>query len=827
MSRSRRRVAKSVKPIAVAAGALGITALAAPVAQAATFTVTNLNDSGAGSLRDAIASANGAAGADTITFQSGLTGTITLTSGQLEVTDSVDIQGPGPAALTVSGNNSSRVFYLYSGGSLLDISISGLTVSGGNADDGGGISDSNENLTLNNMVISGNHATDDGGGLWMDGFDFHFTIRNTTISGNSATGDGGGIYIEDTNDESFPNLFEDVVLQNNTARNGAGIYLYDPDSPITLNRMTISGNMASQLGGGIHLQDTDSDSTFTITNSTISGNSAPKGGGIYFYQPDNPVLIRNTTISGNNATAGPGGGVYFYDAYAGVTLEHVTIASNTAVGDGGGFFVENNTVDVVNSIVANNTGAANADIGGNGTVNIKESLVEAPSTVTVDGGGNITGTDPNLGPLANNGGTTQTHLPQPGSPAIDAGDQTLTPTVTTDQRGTTRPVGANVDMGAVEVNGGTIVFNPVTYNVNENAGTVTLTVTRTGGTDPATVQYATANGSATAGSDYTTSTGTVTFAAGQTSQTFSVPILDDTAVEGPETFTVSLSNPMAASLGAQSTATVTINDIEPGTIQFSSATYSVNENGGVLTVTVTRTGGSTGTVSANYATSNGSATAGSDYTATSGTVTFGPGVTSQTFNVPILTDLIVEGPETFNLTLSAPTGGATLGSPTTSVATIIDAVVAVPDLGPIGKMFLMFSTAMIALFALAKRRLFGIVLALFAVGIASHSLHAAPAPHVPGQAHAKHLATQREQKKDKVHGTVASVQMTKESVKITLRDGSSTTIARSALKLRDQRPVRANAKVAAPSLQVGQEVVIRTHRNADGSVKRVVVKIVS
>ncbi|HEX6834895.1 MAG TPA: hypothetical protein VF132_15255 [Rudaea sp.] len=119
---------------------LGAAAFADP-ALAATITVTNLNDGGLGSLRQAIADANGSAGPDTIVFQSGLTGTITLTSGQLAISDSVDIQGPGAAVLSVSGNNASRVFYLYSSATVLDVSISGLTITGGSADIGGGIAE--------------------------------------------------------------------------------------------------------------------------------------------------------------------------------------------------------------------------------------------------------------------------------------------------------------------------------------------------------------------------------------------------------------------------------------------------------------------------------------------------------------------------------------------------------------------------------------------------------------------------------------------------------------------------------------------------------------
>jgi N-acetylmuramoyl-L-alanine amidase len=108
-----------------------------------------------------------------------------------------------------------------------------------------------------------------------------------------------------------------------------------------------------------------------------------------------------------------------------------------------------------------------------------------------------------------------------------------------------------------------------------------------------------------------------------------------------------------------------------GTVQFSSATYSVNENGGSRTITVTRTGG-TSAVGVSYATSNGTATAGADYTGSSGTLSFATNETSKTFTVPIIDDASVEGNETVNLTLSNPTGGATLGSPSSAVLTIVD-----------------------------------------------------------------------------------------------------------------------------------------------------------
>src|SRR5262249_42476891 len=103
---------------------------------------------------------------------------------------------------------------------------------------------------------------------------------------------------------------------------------------------------------------------------------------------------------------------------------------------------------------------------------------------------------------------------------------------------------------------------------------------------------------------------------------------------------------------------------------FSTPAYTVNEPQGTATITVTRTGGSNVPVSVHYATSDGTATAGSDYTATSGTLNFAIGETSKTFTVPIIDDTLVENPETVNLTLSSPTGGATLGGQATATLTI-------------------------------------------------------------------------------------------------------------------------------------------------------------
>ena len=223
----------------------------------------------------------------------------------------------------------------------------------------------------------------------------------------------------------------------------------------------------------------------------------------------------------------------------------------------------------------------------------------------------------------------------------------------------------------------TFRFSSTTYSIAENGVSATITVTRTGGSSGlATVQYATSDGTASAGLDYTATSGTLTFADSVTSQTFSVPVLDDSLAEPNETVNLSLSNPTgSAVLGTPNTAVLTITNVpKPGSLQFSSATYSIAENGGNAIITVTRTNGNEGTVTVNYATSDGTSSAGSDYTATSGTLTFANSITSQTFSIPILGDLLTEGNEGVNLALSNPTGGATLGTPSVSILIIIDVV---------------------------------------------------------------------------------------------------------------------------------------------------------
>ncbi len=213
-----------------------------------------------------------------------------------------------------------------------------------------------------------------------------------------------------------------------------------------------------------------------------------------------------------------------------------------------------------------------------------------------------------------------------------------------------------------------VSFSGSYYYVNENAGTFSALVRLSGpSSQTVSVDYATSDGTATAGSDYTAASGTLTFAPGETSKSFTVLITDDILPEGAETVRLTLSNAVNAGLGAPYTTTLTINAND--SVSFSGSYYYVSETAGSIAITVRLSGPSSHTVTVDYATSDGTATAGSDYTAGSGTLSFAPGETAKTFSVVIIDDSLREASETIRLTLSNPVN-AGLGTPVTATLTI-------------------------------------------------------------------------------------------------------------------------------------------------------------
>ncbi|ABW26710.1 DUF4347 domain-containing protein [Acaryochloris marina] len=224
-------------------------------------------------------------------------------------------------------------------------------------------------------------------------------------------------------------------------------------------------------------------------------------------------------------------------------------------------------------------------------------------------------------------------------------------------------------------------MNPIL--VNESAGVVTITAVRSGpALAPATLEYTTnevgSSDTALADIDFITptlngrsNTGEITFSIGEMVKTFTIPIIDDTLLEGNETFSVGIQNPSTGSLGAPRTTLVTIiDDDAASTLSVTDTAINVEEGTATASITVQRSGNSASAASVDFSTRDGTAIAGQDYRATSGTLTFAAGQTSQTLTVPILNDIVVEGDEIFSVTLSNPMGG-TLGNSITNI-TIID-----------------------------------------------------------------------------------------------------------------------------------------------------------
>jgi CSLREA domain-containing protein len=420
-------------PHSVPAGTIG----SFTVAISKTFVVNATNDEttdsdGKTSLREAILLANQFAGTvDTVAFDPAVFGspqTILLTLGELAITTSVAIQGPGAGLLTINADAKSRHFKIDSQttGSIT-VPISGMTLTNGTSgtSNGGSVLIGNAAVTLSKMILTGNKAegtTGNGGAIALDAQTSDVTILDSTISGNSATsagGEGGGI---DVNSTGKLTLFRCNVSGNTAARNGAGIYFF-AGGTLIMDDSTVSGNKANTLtagagGGGIYLFNT----TATIRNTTVSGNSATNGGGIGIFSGTATTLIQNSTIAFNTATTA-GGGIT-RPATAVVTIE--------------------------SSVVSDNTAPTGPDINGTiSTMNV--SLVGNSAGLTItSSSGNLLDVAAKLGPLANNGGPTLTHALLPGSPALNAGSNSAS--LTTDQRGAgfVRVSGAAADIGAFE-----------------------------------------------------------------------------------------------------------------------------------------------------------------------------------------------------------------------------------------------------------------------------------------------------------------------------------------------------------------------------------------
>jgi hypothetical protein len=229
---------------------------------------------------------------------------------------------------------------------------------------------------------------------------------------------------------------------------------------------------------------------------------------------------------------------------------------------------------------------------------------------------------------------------------------------------------------------GSLALRSTAATVSETAGTVSISVSRTGGGDGAVAaSWQTVAGTAAAGVRYTAASGTLTWADGDTAdKTISVPLINDAiAGQGDQTFTITLSKAQGgATLGAVTSAVITVTDDDvvpthPGSLTLRATAVTASESAGMVSVAVGRTDGSDGGVSVSWQTVAGSAAAGVRYTAASGTLTWADGdVADKTISVPLINDTMYTGDQTFTVVLSTPQGGATLGAATSAVVTVTD-----------------------------------------------------------------------------------------------------------------------------------------------------------
>lgn len=591
------------------------------VGLAATLTVTKTADTDDGacdadcSLREALAAASTG---DTIIFAPLFNSpqTITLLTSLPNLTRSVTINGPGANLLTIQRNSTAPNFRIFTIGAGLNVALSGLTISGGRTaagESGGGIS-SGSNLTLTGVAVVSNQSDSTGGGIALSGVSSTFT--SCTISGNTSRLWGGGIHYS-----------------------GNGSTLQISNSTISGNRLT---STAGGLGAGISNLGGVQGARLSIVNSTIVNNLnlAPGGGG--------------------------GGGVFngtiADEQFAVTTIRNSIIAYNKLPNI-------NNSPRTFQTTLTS-SGFNLTDDNGSGLLNQPTDIINKPAFLVS---------------LADNGGPTPTHALLLNSPALDAGDSSG---FVTDQRGLPRPVdlpgrnaGDGADIGAVEAQTVPplpgLVINDVAASEGNNGTTnftfevsLTLAVAQT-----VTVQFATADGTATAGSDYNSASGTLTFAPGEAVKTITVQVNGDTAFEPDETFFVNLSNPVNAAISdGQGLGTILDNE---STVQFSATAYVYPEDTNLTTVTVTRTGGLGDSSSVDYKTNdsftftecriNGAqADPRCDYTSAAGTLNFAPGESSKTFRILLNDDFYAENTEQIMLSLSNPVG-TMLGTQTTAI----------------------------------------------------------------------------------------------------------------------------------------------------------------
>ena len=448
-----------------------------PALPLATIPVTNCNDSGGGSLRDAVNNANSG---DTIDLTDTGCSTITLTTGAIAVTQAdLTLQGPGSASLAIDADHAD-IALLHTGGGTLD--INDLTVKNGtkyftdaqvDAARGGCIFSSGY-VSLTNSEVkyceassSSTHYGVYGGAIYAQN---GVTLSSSSVLDSSAHSTGFMVKGAGISTAGSVTLLDSFIGGNDAYSDttwsiGGGVYA---NTGLTVKYSVIDGNSAysgaNSRGGGLY-----SHGNLTIENSTIRGNSSRIGGAVFTLgqYATSDLTVVNSTISGNHAVATGGLDIEDYPA----RIANSTIAFNDEAffeTYGAGLFVFETNVELESTIISNNYNvyggttteddvATTRNVAYQGTLSGSHNLITLSSmTVPSD---TIEGKYANLGLLTYNGGSTATHKLMTFSPAVDAGSNAGS--VNYDQRGDGFPrvIGANADIGAYELNTADEIFS--------------------------------------------------------------------------------------------------------------------------------------------------------------------------------------------------------------------------------------------------------------------------------------------------------------------------------------------------------------------------------
>jgi len=390
-------------------------------------------------------------------------------TGDYDVTDALTISGAGASTTLVDGNGLDRIFQVLG---VIDVTLEGMTLqNGAQVDRGAGLFNNGGLVTIRDSLVYSNTAnigTDPtGGGLYNDGNGV-VTLDNTIVQSNTAS-QGGGVF-----NNSGTVIFADSTVVGNTAttttpRGGGGIrntlfgkvYLDNTDvlsnttlssdgaglangGQMSLLDSTVAGNASGNSGGGILNDGTAVTATLYITNTTVSGNTALSNGGGLLNNRTSEATITNSTFSGNSAPNG-GGAIRNHAISSTVTLLNSTLYGNSSNSNDGGGLRNMGTAYVKNTIIAGSPSGNNC--AGVLTSQGHNLSSDASCAGSLTATGDRNSIDPVVGPLQDNGGSTQTHALLAGSPAKNAGDSVGCPT--TDQRNSPRDVFC--DIGAYEM----------------------------------------------------------------------------------------------------------------------------------------------------------------------------------------------------------------------------------------------------------------------------------------------------------------------------------------------------------------------------------------